>query len=141
MQVKTQILDVKERTFIVKHFLKEEDQFWYTENLRMYSKSWTTINIKHIYSLLTNLCGQDVYLMWIKGRSKAARNYGNLSFMEEAFLVRPDKSMRRAQSERSISTSLVQRISKSLFESLSMQNSKLCGHYYWTTGLYEPLSC
>ena len=32
------------------------------------------INIKHIYSLLPNLCGEDVYLMRIKGRSKAARN-------------------------------------------------------------------
>ena len=36
-------------TFIVKHFLKQEDLFWYTENLSMYSKSWTTINIIHIY--------------------------------------------------------------------------------------------
>ena len=89
----------------------------------MYFKSSTTINIKHIYSLLTNFCGQDVFLMRIKGRSKATRNYGNLSFMEEIFLVRPDKSIRRAQSVRSISNSLVQRISKSLFESLSMQNS------------------
>ena len=43
--------------------------------------------------------------------------------MEETLLVRPDKSIRRAQSERSISSSLVQRISKSLFEFLSMQNS------------------
>ena len=54
------MLDVKERTFIVKHFLEEEELFWYTENIRMYSKSSTTINIKHIYSLLTNLCDQDV---------------------------------------------------------------------------------
>ena len=43
--------------------------------------------------------------------------------MEETFFLRPDKSMRRAQSERSISNSLVQRMSKSLFETLSMQNS------------------
>ena len=43
--------------------------------------------------------------------------------MEETFKMRPDKSIRREQSERSISNSLVQRISKSLFESLSMQNS------------------
>ena len=64
-----------------------------------------------------------MYLMRIKGRPKAARNYGNLSFMEESFLVRPGKSIRMAQSERSISIILVQRISKSLFESLSMQNS------------------
>ena len=68
------MLDVKERTFIVKHFLKEEELFWYTENSRMYSNSSTTINIKHIYSLLTNLCDQDVYLMRIKGWLKAARN-------------------------------------------------------------------
>ena len=50
--------------------------------------------------------------MKIKGRPKAARNEGSLSFMEETFLVRPDKPIRRAQSERSISNSLVQRISK-----------------------------
>ena len=68
------MLDVKERTFIVKHFLKEGDLFWYTENLRMYSKSSTIINIKHIYSLLTNSCDQNVYLMRIKGWLKAARN-------------------------------------------------------------------
>ena len=43
--------------------------------------------------------------------------------MKETFLVRPDKSIRRAQSERSISNSLVKRFSKSLFQSLSMQNS------------------
>ena len=43
--------------------------------------------------------------------------------MEETFLVRPDKDIRKVQSERSISNSLVQRISKSLHESLSMQNS------------------
>ena len=61
------MLDVKERTFIVKLFLKEEELFWYTEHLRMYSTSSTTLNIKHIYSLLTNLCDQDVYLMRIKG--------------------------------------------------------------------------
>ena len=27
------MVDVKERTFIVKHFLKEEELFWYTENV------------------------------------------------------------------------------------------------------------
>ena len=43
--------------------------------------------------------------------------------MEETFLVIPDEEIRRAQSKRSIFNSLVQRISKSLFESLSMQNS------------------
>ena len=64
-----------------------------------------------------------MYLMRIKGRQKAARNLGNLSFMEEKFLVRPEKYIRRAQSKRSISNSLVQLISKSLFESLFMQNS------------------
>ena len=67
-------LDVKERTFIVKLFLKEDELFWYTENLGMYSKSSRTINIKHIYTLFTNLCDQDVYLMRIKGWPKAARN-------------------------------------------------------------------
>ena len=89
----------------------------------MYPKSSTTINIKHIYLLLTNLSGRDVYLMRIKGRLKAGRNYGNLSFLEETFLVRPDQSIRRAKLERRISNSHVQWISKSLFESLSMQNS------------------
>ena len=39
------MLDVKERTLIVKHFLIQEELFWYTENLRMYSKSLTR-NIK-----------------------------------------------------------------------------------------------
>ena len=29
---KAQRLDVKERTFIVKYFIKEEELFWYTEN-------------------------------------------------------------------------------------------------------------
>ena len=43
--------------------------------------------------------------------------------MEETFLVRLDKSIRRAQTERGISYFLVQWFSKSLYESLSMQNS------------------
>ena len=89
----------------------------------MYSKSSTTINIKHTYSLLTNLCGKDVYLMRIKGRPKAARNLGSLSFLEETFLARPDKSIRAAQSERRISNFFGTTDFKSLFESLYMQNS------------------
>ena len=61
-----------ERLLILLNIFKRRRPFWYTENLRMYSKSSTTINIKHILSLLTNLYGQYVYIMRIKGRPKAA---------------------------------------------------------------------
>ena len=56
---------IRNKRLLLNIFLKEEDLFRYTENLRMYSKSSIAINMKHIYSLLTNLCGQDVYLMRI----------------------------------------------------------------------------
>ena len=36
---------------------KTGDLFWYTENLRMYSKSLTTMNIKHIYFYQSLLVG------------------------------------------------------------------------------------
>ena len=38
--------------------------------------------------------------MRTKGRPKVGRNWGSLSFMEETFLVRSDKWIRRAQPER-----------------------------------------
>ena len=80
--------------------------------------------------------------MKIKGRPKAARNEGRLSFMEETILIRPDKSIKRAQSEQSISISLEQRISKSLFDWVFIHAKfKSCSNYHRTAGLYEPFSC
>ena len=61
---------------------------------------------ENMLRILTNLCGPCVYLMKMKGRPKAGRNLGCLSFMEEKFLERPHKSTTRPLLERRTSNSL-----------------------------------
>ena len=86
---------------------------------------------------MTILCGQDVYLMRIKGRPKAARNLGSLSFMEGRFLVRPDSKLEE-RNQRDAFLILWYNGFQKVYLSPKF---KLCSYYHhWTTQLFVPLS-
>ena len=106
-------LDFKQRTFVVKTFLETKSPVLVQRKFKKEFKSSAAPSKKHIYSIVNKFERTgSVFDEKRTGRPKTARNGANFSIIEEAFFESPQKSVRRASSETSISKTSVQRILK-----------------------------